>query len=339
MSASPRFLVTGGTGFLGQYVVRRLQEIGQVDVFSRSPGSAIQGDLRRWKGGLEDRELQPGQYAALVHLAGLYNLSAGSAETYLQNVHGTHVALQMASQAQIHIFVNASSIAVVSNFRRPSVGPLDLDLDSDFPDAYSRSKAQAEQLLRNFMGSSPLRVNLRLGVLVGDSQKGQIQRLDGPYEVAQRVRSLRSWLANWPWALPVPGHPQSRLPLVPVDQAAQAIVKICQRALKSDQTGFQSYHLVPERAVTIQKLYQSLFSHFELGHIPLHFLEKIPDAAMIKMGSLILNLPQEQLRYAMGLPEFDRTTTDEILGKNWCSEFEDYESQFWRGYEDFLSNR
>ncbi|MFN8790383.1 MAG: SDR family oxidoreductase [Bdellovibrionales bacterium] len=339
MSASPRFLVTGGTGFLGQYVVRGLKKIGQVDVLSRSPGSAIQGDLRRWKGGLEDQLLQPGKYAALVHLAGLYNLSAGSAETYLQNVHGTHVALQIAAEAQIPVFLNASSIAAVSNFQSSRVGPNDLDLDSNFPDAYSRSKAQAEQLVRNFMGSSPLRVNLRLGVLVGESEKGQIQRIDGPYEVAERIRSLRPWLAKWPWVLPVPGHPQARLPLVPVDQAAQALVKICQHALSVDQTGFQSYHLVPEEGVTIQKLYQSLFSHFGLGHVPLHFLEKVPDAAMIKMGSFALNLPEEQLRYAMGLPEFDRTTTQNVLGTDWCSEFEDYESQFWRGYEDFLSNR
>lgn len=339
MKKKLKYLITGGTGFLGQTVLRSLEKEAEVDVLSRSGKTGIKGDLSRWMGGLDIEKIKEKQYDVFIHLAGLYDLAANESDVYMNNVAGTNVALQIAGALKIPVFINASSIAAAANQTTDSVSPYDLEFINPFPDPYSESKAFGEQLVKNHLGFIPKRINLRLGVLVGDSEEGRIMRIDGPYEVVEKLRKMKSLLLNWPFALPVPGNPTVRIPFVPVNQAAQAIVDISKLALESEKTGYSSYNLVPKNGVTVEDLYQSIFRHVGVGSMKLVFVNQVPKTIMTKLGSLALSLPEEQLRYALGLPKYESDSTRELLGENWCSEFADYESTFWRGYEKFISNR
>jgi nucleoside-diphosphate-sugar epimerase len=334
-----RYLVTGGTGFLGQYVLRSLDAGAEVDVLSRSGKTGLKGDLGRWLAGLDIEALQSKNYDVLLHLAGLYDLSASASDVYMHNVAGTNVALQIAKALKIPVFVNASSIAAASNQKVDVSSAYDLSFSDPFPDPYSESKALAEQLVRSHLSGIPLTVNLRLGILVGDSEAGAISRLDGPYEVAFKIAKLKTLIQNWRWPLPVPGNPEVRLPLVPVDQAADAIVKISQWAAGLGELGYKSFNIVPRDGVSVRDLYQSTFEHLGLGQIKFKFISQGPKPLLSKVSSLALNLPEGQIRYALSLPAYESDTTRDILGGSWCSEFNDYEKTFWRGYEKYISNR
>lgn len=341
MKRKLRYLITGGTGFLGQAVVQLLKnEAEVVDIISRSgQGGQVKGDLSRWQGGVDLERLKVKNFDVFIHLAGLYDLKANQADLHIQNVVGTRFALQIASALNIPLFINASSIAAAANQKKYITTAYDLNFSLSFPDAYSESKALAEQLIKNYFGSINLLLNLRLGILVGDSVEGKILRLDGPYSVRDKLEKTKKWLKHWPLPLLVPGKPEVRMPFVPVDQAAKAIVQMSLWGSQTSEMGYKSFNLVPENGLSVAEFYKSLLQQLGLGKLRLKYIKNIPTNIVTKVSAATLNLPKEQLRYALDLPIFESASTRDILGQKWCSEFSEYENTFWRGYEKFISNR
>ncbi len=338
MKKKLRCLVTGGTGFLGSYVVEELKKIAHVDVISRSGKTGIQGDLSKWGGGVDIEKLQGQSYDLFLHMAALYDLKASESDVYMNNVVGTNMALQIAKALRIPVFINISSIAAASNLIQESVAPDELNFSKPFHDFYSESKALVEQLVKNWPAPIRFKLNLRLGILVGDTQKGQIQRLDGPYFLASSIHKFKSYLEKWNYPLPLPGNKEVRLPLVPVDEAARAVVRLCEWSTSEENIGYESLHLAPYRGLPIMDLYKSVFKHFGLPEYDIHLVNHIPASVVSKIGGWALDIPEESVRYALQLPHFDTLKTEDILGSSWCSEFHQYENIFWSGYEKYISN-
>ncbi len=337
MSQRLKVLMTGGSGFLGQHVQEALHSIADVDVISRSPKSEINGDLTKWNADIDLTTLKDSNYNIFLHMAGLYNLSASRHDVLLNNVVGTNTALKLASSLKIPVFINTSSVAAATNFSQKIVNPYDLSFSQPFHDYYAESKALSEQQIANWLSPIRLKINLRLGVLVGDTANGKIQRIDGPYHIGKIFSQLRTFIEKWKLPLPVPGNPKVRLPLVPVDIAAKAITDICLWSLNKNDEGYKSFHIVPNEGIKVKDLYLSGLSHLKIKHNGLKLVEKIPQTLATKISQYTLGFPEEQLRYALSLPKFNSEETIKVLGKNWCPEFSDYEAQFWRGYEKFLS--
>lgn len=154
---SERDLVTGGTGFIGQHLVRRLlQEGRQVRVLCRSGSeNKLPPELRTraelFGGDLRDREslMRAAQGAARVfHCAG-HVLDWGTAEQFQgTNVEGTRWLLEASHAAGAKRFVHLSSIAA---FGTPA--PRSFDDASPYgesADLYSRTKAEGEQVVFGF---------------------------------------------------------------------------------------------------------------------------------------------------------------------------------------------
>lgn len=339
--AKPRILVTGGTGFLGRFCLPLLEERFEVDLLSRKPGPGrVRGDLTRWNAGIEDLEpLRKRGYALFLHLAGLYDLNAGQVECFLNNVAGTSQALRLAHLLEIPRFINTSSVAAAVNAKLPVVKPYDLNFGSPFPDAYAESKALAEQMIFNWQENPVLRVNLRPGVLVGDSSSGSIDRIDGPYHAAQAVDRIRSFIEAAPGPFPLPGDDDVRLPLVPVDACARAVAKICEWTLATDETGYKSYHLVPQSGLAVRDFYRSVLKHLFVRNRGFMLVNKVPEAILKKISNWTIQFPEAQLNYLMSFPKYDTSGAVRILGEDWCPEFTSYERAFWSGYEKFVSNR
>lgn len=336
----PRILVTGGTGFLGKQVIPLLREKFEVEVLSRSGRTEVQGDLCQWNAGLDLESMQNKNYSLFLHMAGLYELTATKVDCYQHNISAMGTALKVAESLKIPFFVNTSTVAAGINSLLSVVKPGDLNFQKAFPDAYSESKAHGEQVLQNWpMEHTTGRINLRLGVLVGDTKTGAIDRIDGPYHAAEAFNKIRTVLESIPTSLPLPGNERTRLPIVPVDKCAEAIVKFCEWTLQSQPKGYQSFHLTPNQGLAVKDLYLSALKSQAIPHKGVLLVDKISEALLMKLSSFIARFPEEELHYLMNFPVYDTTTTREVLGETWCPEFFQYEQKFWSGYEAYLSNR
>ncbi|WP_413943283.1 SDR family oxidoreductase [Bdellovibrio sp. HCB-162] len=336
----PRILVTGGTGFLGKKVIPLLREKFEVDVLSRSGKTEVQGDLTQWNAGLDFDSLKNKKYSLFLHMAGLYDLTASKVDCYQHNISTMGTALKVAEALNIPFFLSTSTVAAGVNSSLTSVKPFDLNFSKPFPDAYSESKALGEQVLHNWpVQNVKGRINLRLGVLVGDTKTGTIERIDGPYYAAEAFKKIRTVIESIPTAVPLPGNPDVRLPLVPVDKAAAAIVKFCEWALTEKPQGYLSYHVTPTYGLGAKEFYISALKNQAIPHKGVVLVDQISEALILKVSKFLAKFPEEELYYLMNFPLYDTQTTREILGENWCPEFKEYEQTFWSGYEKFVSDR
>lgn len=341
MKNSKKIIVTGGTGFLGQHLIPLLKKHHDVFVISRSGKTEIFGDLTKWDGHIQYDILSHIQFDAMIHLGGRYDLRATEVECGQSNIMGTSTALKICEKLKIPLFMNASSVAAAINTNRKKVFPEDLNFQNEFPDFYSHSKAHVEQMLKNWMGNSIQKIiNLRLGVLIGDSETGSILRIDGPYHMPMLLEPLKKQIELFPTPLLLPGHEQTRLPLVPVDKAATAIQQLLEKALNTNtfSSGFTSLHLTPKKGIKVADLYRKTFDYLNINHKGIILVDSIPAFILGPLSEIIFQFPREELNYLLKFPIYDSSATQEILGEDWCPEFNEYESLFWRGYEKIMEN-
>jgi UDP-glucose 4-epimerase len=336
----------------------------------------ICADLSKWDASLSNHDihiLKDMKFEAILHLAGLYNLRVNLEDAFLHNVYGTHNALRLAEIGQIPMFVQISTIAVTMglgisraedqdpydhktrktiepSIRRPEFHetspakrihrPIAADQETrgPFPDHYATTKAEAEKLVRNWSGEFPYRrLILRPGILIGDSKDGKISRIDGPYHAIDAFKRMSRILHSWSGALILPGHAERRIPLVPVDFAAQAISKFITAFYQSDETS-KSYYVAPINGPTARELYQSALRHLDLNN-EVRVTQGLPDMLVKPAAEWLARLPREELEYVLNLPELDYEISENQLGVHFYPPFETYESVIWRGYDDHTQNR
>jgi UDP-glucose 4-epimerase len=189
-----RVLVTGGAGFLGAHVVRRLVDLGHdVVVVDRldhgrpawlPPVPLLVHDVREWEVLAE----RVGAADVLLHLAAQASVPAGEAHPvpHLEdNVVATQAALCLADALNVREFRLASTAAVYGN---PETLPLAEDLPLKPISVYGIAKAAAEWLTRHWAArhGRPA-VILRPGNIYGPGQRGEGEG----GVVAQFCRQLR----------------------------------------------------------------------------------------------------------------------------------------------------
>jgi dihydroflavonol-4-reductase len=121
MGNEAQVLVTGGTGFIGRYLVRQLLQEGlAVRVLARSEKKAqrLFGDtIQVWRGDLTDSKSLHGVcrgVRTVFHLGGAYSFGpAGRERLWQANVEGTDRIMAEAWAAQVHKVVQVSSCSVL----------------------------------------------------------------------------------------------------------------------------------------------------------------------------------------------------------------------------------
>lgn len=232
------YFLTGATGFIGKFLTQRLLDRGgQVHVLVR-PGSepkftalrarfphqasqlhAVSGDLAMPGLGLDEAVVErlTGKIDHFFHLAAIYDIAATEAAQQRANVEGTRHALQAAGQLQAGCFQYASSIAVAGLF--PGIFREDMfDEAEKLDNPYLRTKHDAEKIVRA-EATIPFRI-YRPGMVIGHSQTGEIDKIDGPYFFFRLIKTLRDSLPRW---MPIVGVEGGRLNIVPVDFVAGAM--------------------------------------------------------------------------------------------------------------------
>jgi NAD(P)-dependent dehydrogenase (short-subunit alcohol dehydrogenase family) len=231
------YLVTGATGFIGRHLVECLLEReGTIHVLVREGSRArleelfagwgadegrivpVVGDLTAPLLGVSDGDRKAlGGVDHFFHLAAVYDMEADDETNRKLNVEGTRSAVELANDLGAKHFHHTSSIAVSGRYRGLFLENM-FDEGQKFGDPYSRTKFESEKLVREEC-RVPWRV-YRPGIVVGHSQTGEMDKVDGPYYFFKVIQRLRGVLPQW---APVVGLEGGNINIVPVDFVAKAM--------------------------------------------------------------------------------------------------------------------
>src|SRR6185437_15931163 len=331
-----RYVVTGGTGFIGRRVVSRLLDahpdaevwvlvrrssLGRFERLADAWGDRAKplvGELTEPQLGLaEEAMAELGAVDHVVHCAAIYDITAGEAEQRAANVEGTQAVIELARRldATLH---HVSSIAVAGDFHGEYTED-DFDIGQQLPTPYHQTKFEAELLVR--------------------STSGLRYRIDGPYYFFGMLAKLAVLPRLTPMMLPDTG----RTNIVPVDYVADALVAL----LHADGRDGQTFHLTSPKTIGLRGIYRGVAATAGLpalrGSLP-----KSVAAPVLKvrgrpkvwrnMVATQLGIPGEVLDVVDLAPTFISDQTQKALRGTGITvpEFSSYAPALWRYWAEHL---
>ena len=231
------YFVTGATGFIGRNLVEQLLEReGTIYVLVREGSRGrleelinrwgandrivpIVGDLSQARLGLsdDDVELLKGNVEHLFHLAAIYDMTADADSQMVANIEGTKHMVELAEAidaGRIHMVSSIAAAGLYKGVWREDMFDEAQDLDNH---PYFRTKHDSEGVVRD--GKVPWRV-YRPGIVVGDSETGEMDKIDGPYYFFKLIRRIRGLV---PQFVPLVGVEGREINIVPVDYVVKAM--------------------------------------------------------------------------------------------------------------------
>lgn len=270
------YFVTGATGFLGRYLVGNLlKRKGPIHVLVRKDSQkkfeaiakkmgwdmkrivVVNGDMTAAKCGLTAAQIKGlnGKVKHFFHLAAIYDLAADAESQRAANVDGTRHALDLAVAIGAGCFHHTSSIAAAGLY--PGVFREDMfDEAEGLDDPYLRTKHDSEGLVRE-----EKRIKWRIyrpGMVVGHSQTGEMDKIDGPYYFFTFIKKLREMLPQW---MPTLGIEGGRINIVPVDFVVDAMDHIAHKPKLDGHT----FHLTDPEPMRVGEV---LNAFARAGHAP-----------------------------------------------------------------------
>ncbi len=267
------YFVTGATGFIGRHLVEELLERagtvyvlvregsrGKVDALSQRLGAPegrivpVAGDLSKPGLGVEDFSEKIDH---LFHLAAVYDIKADEESSERANVQGTRHVIEFANAHDVGRFHHVSSIAVAGSYK--GVFQEDMfDEEQKLPHHYHRTKYESEKLVRDGVEAKTL--VFRPGIVLGHSETGEMDKIDGPYYFFKLLQKLRNALPQW---FPVAGPEGGKTTMVPVDFVAKAMDHIAHLP-DADLPG-DTFHLVDPEPMSVG---EALNTFAKAAHAP-----------------------------------------------------------------------
>ena len=334
-----KIFITGATGFLGQYLVReialKLFDVKEIFILSRNSEFSKFSDLENVKlikGDITNPQMIENNVDYnniienvdfIIHAAALYDVMASHSECYLQNVVGTQNTLRLIKNCKkLKAFFYVSTIAVGDEetyFLEEDHFPE----RKKFNDYYSETKYHAEKMVRDLKGLSDCKLPIRIirpGIIIGDSVTGRMDKCDGPYYFMS-VLKKHSLLLKTIAYLPLSFNPKTRLPIIPVDHCAQAMVALILR--EDFSLELKTYHLISSELPTIKEFLEDINQALGLKTQYIPVMKNPVHNSLLKL----LGIPKELIPFMFSKLSYDKTRTIEDLPELKKSMYSDYKEK------------
>jgi NAD(P)-dependent dehydrogenase (short-subunit alcohol dehydrogenase family) len=334
------YFVTGATGFIGRNLVEQLlKREGTIYVLVREGSRGRLEELRSRWGAAEDRivpvvgdlsqeklggeevidELR-GEIDHFFHLAAIYDMTADAESQRVANVEGTREAVKLAEALDAKRFHMVSSIAAAGLYEGTFTEDMFEEAEKLDNHPYFQTKHESEAVVREEC-EVPWRV-YRPGIVVGHSETGEMDKIDGPYYFFKLLQRARNALPQWFPGIGIEGR---KINLVPVDFVSKAMDHIAH----IDGFDGQAFHLTdpnpltagqvinvfakaahaPEAAMRIDsRMFDFIPKQVRMGLTMLPPVKRISDQILADLG-----IPRQVLVYINYPADFDSTKTQAAL--------------------------
>ncbi len=362
------YFVTGATGFIGGRLVQELlanrkgtihclvreESLDRFDERLKAWGTTkrrvrpVVGDLSKKNLGLSKEQLDElkGEVDHVFHLAAVYDITASEEQQRAANIDGTRHVVQVVNKIRPKYFHHTSSIAAGGQYNGWWSEDM-LDEAEGLENPYFATKHHSERIARDECKTT-WRV-YRPGIVVGDSETGEIDKVDGPYYFFKMIQKFRSMLPQW---FPLVGLEGRRINIVPVDFVAKAMDHIAH--LDDKQWDNKVFHLVdtdPKSAGDIMNLFARAAHAPQFNmRIDYRAFDLIPKGAKKVIGSIApianakeavlgdLGIPEEAFKYVNWATKYRRENTTAALAGSGIEvpDLEDYAWRLWDYWERHL---
>lgn len=229
------YFVTGITGFIGQQFLQELSKRdGKIYALVRE-SSVKKIEKLRFENGLSEDQLVAvtGDLSAplcgvdvdaldnvdhFFHVGAVYDLTANQEQQAAANIEGTIQALALAEKLNVDCFHHVSSIVAGGFYPGTFTEEMFDEAEGLERNPYFKTKHESEGLVRK-QTALPWRI-YRPGIVVGHSETGWINKIDGPYYFFELINTISEVVPRW---VPLPVYKGNEFNLVPVDFIAKAM--------------------------------------------------------------------------------------------------------------------